>query len=116
VSAYEPLHPSVIQTLASLAATATIKGKPISLCGEIASDPVYTALLLGLGFRSFSVSPGRLLEIKHAVRSIDVAVADQLAATALSLGSAQEIRTCVQEEWSRRRPVSSPDLRATTLL
>jgi phosphoenolpyruvate-protein phosphotransferase (PTS system enzyme I) len=114
VSAYEPLHPSVIQILASLAVTASIKGKPISLCGEIASDPVYTALLLGLGFRSFSVSPGRLLEIKHAIRSIDMAVANQLAATSLSLGSGQEIRICVQEDWSRRRPVSSPDLRSAT--
>lgn len=107
-SAYEPLHPAVVQTLASLAATATAKGKPISLCGEIASDPVYTALLLGLGFRSFSVSPGRLLEIKHAVRSIDLTAAETLAARVFALGSVAEMRVLVQEEWSQRCPVSSP--------
>lgn len=113
-STYEPLHPAVVQILTSLATTAGIKGKPISLCGEIASDPVYTALLLGLGFRSFSVSPGRLLEIKYAIRSIDAAAASQLAAKALSLSSAQEIRRHVQDDWSRRRPVSSPDLGSAT--
>lgn len=109
-SAYEPLHPAVLQTLASLATTARSKGKPISLCGEIASDPVYTALLLGLGFRRFSVSPGRLLEIKHAIRSIDLTAASEFAANILSLSSVQKIRTQVQEDWVRRRPVSSPDL------
>lgn len=113
-STYEPLHPAVVQTLASLAATAGIKDKPISLCGEIASDPVYTALLLGLGFRSFSVSSGRLLEIKNAIRSIDLTAASQLASSVLSLSSVHEIRAQVQEDWSRRRPVSSPNLPSTT--
>lgn len=112
-STYEPLHPAVVQILASLAAATGIKGKPISLCGEIASDPVYTALLLGLGFRSFSVSPGRLLEIKHAIRSIEVTAANQLAAKVLTLSSTQEMRTHVQDDWNCRRPVCSPDLRST---
>jgi len=113
-SAYEPLHPAVLQTLASLATTARSKGKPISLCGEIASDPVYTAMLLGLGFRRFSVSPGRLLEIKHAIRSIDLTAASEFAANILSLSSVQDIRTQVQDDWNRRRPVSSPDIPSTT--
>ena len=73
-----------------------------------------TALLLGLGFRRFSVSPGRLLEIKHAIRSIDLTVASAFAANILSLSSVQDIRAQVQEDWNRRRPVSSPDLPSTT--
>jgi phosphoenolpyruvate-protein phosphotransferase (PTS system enzyme I) len=109
-SAYEPLHSAVLQTLATLATTARNKGKPISLCGEIASDPAYTILLLGLGFRRFSVSPGRLLEIKHAIRSIDSTAASEFAAGILSLNSEQEIRARVQDDWNRRRPVSSPEL------
>lgn len=109
-SAYEPLHPAVVQVLSGLAAAAETKGKPISLCGEIASDPAYTALLLGLGYRSFSVSPSRCLEIKHAIRSIDIAEASQLATKVLGLSSAHEIREQVQAEWNRRRPVSSVEL------
>lgn len=113
-SAYEPLHPAVLQTLASLATIARSKGKPISLCGEIASDPVYTALLLGLGFRCLSVSPGRLLEIKHAIRSIELTAASEFAANVLSLSSVQKIRAQVQEDWNRRRPVSPPDISSAT--
>lgn len=103
-----------LQMLATLATTARSKDKPISLCGEIASDPVYTALLLGLGFRRFSVSPGRLMEIKHAIRSIDLTAASEFASSVLSLSSVQDIRAQVQDNWSRRRPVSSPDLPSTT--
>jgi phosphotransferase system enzyme I (PtsI) len=114
-SNYEPLHPAVIRTLAALAITARTINKPISLCGEIAGDPRYTALLLGLGFRSFSVTPGRLLEIKHAIRSIDLRDAEQLAATALTLDSAPAIRALVEKDWQRRSPVSSPDISGATV-
>jgi predicted GNAT family acetyltransferase len=100
----------VVQVLSRLAAAAETKGRPISLCGEIASDPAYTALLLGLGYRSFSVSPSRCLEIKHAIRSIDLAEASQLASRVLALSSAHEIRAQVHAEWNCRRPVSSVEL------
>jgi len=108
--AYEPLHPAVIRTLSSLVATARAKGTPICLCGEIASDPALTALLIGLGFRQFSVSPGRLLDIKHAIRSSRLEDAAVLARTALSIGSTHDIRTLVEDDWGRRRPVSPPDI------
>jgi predicted GNAT family acetyltransferase len=109
-SSYEPLHPAVVQVLSRLAAAAETQRRPISLCGEIASDPAYTAVLLGLGYRSFSVSPSRCLEIKHAIRSIDLTEARQLSATALASSSAHVIRALVQEEWNRRRPVASLEL------
>lgn len=109
-SAYDPLHPAVLQTLASLAAVAGENGKSISLCGEMAGDPMYTALLLGLGFRQFSVNPGRLLEIKHAIRSIHISEAKGLARAALAADTAAGIRARVQDDWNRRRPVSPPDL------
>ena len=112
-SAYEPLHPAVLQVLATLAKAAKAKGKPICLCGEIASDPAYTTLLLGLGFRSFSVSPGRLLEIKHAIRSSRLSEAEELAGKVLPLTSVKEIKAHLQEDWNRRRPVSSPDIRTS---
>lgn len=109
-SAYEPLHPAVLQLLGTLATIAKAKGKPISLCGEIASDPVYTTLLLGLGYRSFSVSPGRLLDIKHAIRSTGLPDAEKLANQVLSSSLTREIKALVHDDWSRRRPVSSPNI------
>ena len=95
----------MLQVLATLAKAAKAKGKPICLCGEIASDPAYTTLLLGLGFRSFSVSPGRLLEIKHAIRSSRLSEAEELAGKVLPLTSVKEIKAHLQEDWNRRRPV-----------
>lgn len=111
-SAYEPLHPAVVRTLAALASTAGTKGKIISICGEVAGDPAFTALLLGLGFRNFSVTPGRLLEIKHAIRSVDLTAAETLTAQVLALSTTAEICALVQKEWNQRRPVTSPDLPA----
>lgn len=104
-NAYDPLHPAVLRILASLARTAQSAGKPISLCGEIASDPLYTALLLGLGFRHFSVTPERLLETKYAIRSIHLFKARELARKVLSLGTVHEIRAQIEEDWAARRPV-----------
>lgn len=113
-SAYEPLHPAVLQVLATLAEVAKTKGKPICLCGEMASDPANIALLLGLGFRSFSVSPGRLLEVKHAIRSIRLTEAEALAQTVLSLTSIQDIKARVKEDWNHRSPISSPVIRTSS--
>lgn len=114
VSTYDPLHPAVIQVLARLVRTATRKGKPISLCGEIASDPVYTKLLIGLGFRSLSVSPGRLLDIKHAIRSTHLCDAEDLARRVLQLSSTSDIRALVLDDWHRRSPVPSPPVESPT--
>lgn len=108
-SAYEPLHPAVLQVLAQLAKSA----KPICLCGEIASEPTYTNLLIGLGFRSFSVSPNRLLEVKHAVRSTSRDEAEVLAKNVLSSRTTREIKTHLQDDWDRRKPVSSPEIHPT---
>jgi len=114
-SPYEPLHPAVLQVLATLVTVAKAKGKPICLCGEIASDPAYTTLLLGLGFRSFSVSPVRLLEIKHAIRSTGLSEAEELAGKVLQLHSTRDIKAYLKDDWSRRSPVSSPTIPASAL-
>ena len=112
-SSYEALHPAVLQVLASLATVAKAKGKPICLCGEIAGDPAYTTLLIGLGFRSFSVSPGRLLEIKHAIRSTRLSEAEELAGKVLPLNSTRDIKAYLKDDWNRRSPVSSPTIPAS---
>jgi phosphotransferase system enzyme I (PtsI) len=91
-SYYEPLHPAVLQVLASLATEAKAKVRTISICGEIAGNPAYTQLLLGLGFRSLSVRPGELLEVKNAIRSTSVQHAEDLAKRVLQCDTIQEIK------------------------
>lgn len=96
-SYYEPLHPAVLQALLSLATTARKSGKNISICGEMAGNATYTALLLGLGFRSFSVGSGELLEVKNVIRSTYIDRAEALAAKILALNTVREIKACLHE-------------------
>ena len=97
-SYYEPLHPVVLQVLSSLATVARAKVKSISICGEMAGNPAYTPLLLGLGFRNLSVSPGELLEIKNTIRSTSLQQAEDLATRILQLDTIQEVKGCLRDE------------------
>jgi len=68
---YDPLHPAVLQLLANTIAQGAAAGKEVSLCGEMAGDPLYTRLLLGLGLRHFSMHPTQLLRVKQEVLRAD---------------------------------------------
>jgi phosphotransferase system enzyme I (PtsI) len=93
---YQPLHPAVLRLIHNLAESAAAAGRDLTICGEMAGNPAYTELLLGLGLRELSVAPGKLLDIKHAVRATDLGQARALAARALELGSVAEIEALVE--------------------
>ncbi len=65
---YDPLHPSVLRLVRTIIQAGNEAGIPVSMCGEMAGDPVFTRLLLGLGLRHFSMEPSQLLEIRQQVR------------------------------------------------
>ncbi|MDP3324214.1 MAG: phosphoenolpyruvate--protein phosphotransferase, partial [Hydrogenophaga sp.] len=60
---YDPVHPAVLQLLASTIAQCRAQGKGVSVCGEMAGDVAMTRLLLGLGLRSFSMHPSQILAV-----------------------------------------------------
>ena len=64
---YDPLHPGVLQLLATTIRAANAAGKPVSVCGEMAGDTTFTRLLLGLGLRSFSMHPAQILAVKQEI-------------------------------------------------
>jgi phosphotransferase system enzyme I (PtsI) len=70
---YDPLHPAVLRLLADTIAEARAQGKSVSVCGEMAGDPAFTRLLLGLGLRVFSMHPTQILAIKQEVIRADAA-------------------------------------------
>jgi len=92
---YDTYHPAVLRTIHLIVQTAHKKGKPVSVCGEMASDPKSTGLLLGLGVDVLSVTPRMYLKVKHTIRSLDFAACSQLAQQALTLSSCDEIRRLV---------------------
>lgn len=68
---YDPWHPAVLQLVAHTIRTARAAGKGVSVCGEMAGDPAFTDLLLGMGLRSFSMHPSQISSIKQRVLRAD---------------------------------------------
>jgi phosphoenolpyruvate-protein kinase (PTS system EI component) len=96
-SLYEPLHPAVLRAVASVVRVANQAGKPVSLCGEMAADPVCTLVLIGMGLRDLSMSAFFIPVIKRLVRSVDIAAAERVAAEALELATVKEVKRHVFE-------------------
>jgi phosphotransferase system enzyme I (PtsI) len=94
-SLYEPLHPAVLRTLAGIAATARAHGRPLSVCGEMAGQPLEAVLLVGLGFRALSMAPSAIPRVKEALRAVRAADAEALAARCLALSTCAEIQELV---------------------
>ena len=69
---YDPLHPAVLRLIAGTIAAGRAHGKPVCVCGEMAGDAAMTALLLGLGLRSFSMHPARILAVKQHILQSDI--------------------------------------------
>jgi len=76
---YNPLHPSVLRLIQFTTEAALRARIPISVCGEMAGDPRFTALLMGLGIRELSMSAHALGPVKQRVREIDLAAAQNRA-------------------------------------
>ena len=87
---YEPLHPAVLRTLARIAETAREHKRALSLCGEMAGQPLEAVLLVGLGFRELSMAPSAIPRVKAAVRAIREEDAREQAERCLSLRTREE--------------------------
>lgn len=70
---HDPLHPAILRLIRMTIEAGRTYGVPVSMCGEMAGNPRYIPLLLGLGLREFSMQPGSLLEIKELVRGAHIA-------------------------------------------
>ena len=69
---YNPLHPAVLRLIQFAVEAALRARKPVSLCGEMAGDPRFTALLLGLGIRDLSMAPSNVARVKERIRRLDM--------------------------------------------
>ena len=64
---YDPWHPAVLRLLSQTITQSRAAGKSVCICGEMAGDPAFTELLLGMGLRSFSMHPSQIASIKQTV-------------------------------------------------
>jgi phosphotransferase system enzyme I (PtsI) len=76
---YNPLHPAVLRLIQFSVQAALRAKKPVCLCGEMAGDPRYTALLLGLGITELSMAPANIPRVKQRIRALDMVAASRRA-------------------------------------
>jgi phosphotransferase system enzyme I (PtsI) len=88
---YEPLHPAIIRMLRLVARAGKRRALPVSVCGEMAADPVLLTLLVGLGLTEFSMAPTAIPLAKQALRGLHSDRAAHVAARALRAHTAAEI-------------------------
>ena len=88
---YDPLHPAVLRLIHTTLEAGHKAGIPVAMCGEMAGESRFAALLLGLGLREFSVHPANLLELKKIIAETDTAKLGDLTQHALDADSGSEI-------------------------
>jgi phosphoenolpyruvate-protein phosphotransferase (PTS system enzyme I) len=94
---YEPLHPAVLRLIRLVVRAGRRHRIPVSLCGEMASDPALLGLLVGLGLTEFSMTPAALPMAREAVRDLRADQARRLASHALTLATTEEIERYLYE-------------------
>jgi phosphotransferase system enzyme I (PtsI) len=101
---YKPLHPAVLRLIKLVIQTALREGKDITICGEMAADPLSALILLGFGLRKFSMNPIFIPRIKRALRSVELRTVEKIAEDALNLRTAQDIEEYVIEKILVKHP------------
>jgi len=94
---YEPLHPSLLRLIGDVARAARDAGIPVTVCGEMAGEPMIAPVLVGLGIRELSMSAVSVPEVKAAIRSVRRSDAEALVAKIRTLPTAPEVRAIVSD-------------------
>ena len=98
---YEPLHPAVLRMLRQVRRGAVRQGIPVSVCGEMASDPLLLRLLVGCGLTEFSMTPGALPMARRVIEETSAGDMARIAARVLTLGTVEEIERFLSDTIGR---------------
>jgi phosphotransferase system enzyme I (PtsP) len=96
---YEPLHPAVLSAVGEVVNVARGAGKQVCICGEMASDPMTTLLLLGMGLDQMSLSPLFIPVVRKLLRGSNYQTARHIAHDALQMASVQEVKGYLIERY-----------------
>jgi phosphotransferase system enzyme I (PtsI) len=108
-SLYHPLHPAVLRLITLTLQGAARAGRPVSLCGDMAGDPLCTQILLGLGLRDLSMTAGAIPQVKAAVRACRMTDAQALVTQVLQLDREGEIEALAARALAETLPIESSD-------
>ncbi|HXI20174.1 MAG TPA: phosphoenolpyruvate--protein phosphotransferase, partial [Gemmatimonadales bacterium] len=98
---FTPHHPAIVRELRDILNAARRASIPVSVCGEMASEPMSVVLLLGLGFRTLSVAPPALPLVKWVVRNVPIAMAERAAEAAVAADRPEEVTRALRETVQR---------------
>lgn len=101
---YHPLHPAILRMIRNVVDAAHAAGIRVGLCGEMAGEPLYSLILVGLGIDEMSMNSTSIPIVKSVLRGTKLAAARELAEQALSLATSTEIEQLVQEYMQTRYP------------
>jgi phosphotransferase system enzyme I (PtsI) len=96
---YSPLHPAVLRLLKQIAEAAKRHKIPVSICGEMAGEPLFVPILLGLGLNELSTNPQDIPMVKNAVRMVDAQQARAFVDQILTLSSAKQIEQMLKSTY-----------------
>ncbi|MDA3835739.1 MAG: phosphoenolpyruvate--protein phosphotransferase [Spirochaetales bacterium] len=99
---YQPLHPGVLRLVQMVIEKGHQAGVTVGMCGEMAADPLYAVVLLGLGLDEFSMSPAGIPEVKRIIRSVKLSEAQQLVQKIITMDSYEKINRYVRN-WMNER-------------
>ena len=94
---YNPLHPAVLRLIQFAIEAAARRGMPISVCGEMAGDPRFAPLLLGLGLRNLSMAPRNIPRVKQRIRNLDMVAATRRARAIMDQSDAARIAALLDD-------------------
>ncbi|MDD5044136.1 MAG: phosphoenolpyruvate--protein phosphotransferase [Candidatus Omnitrophica bacterium] len=95
---YEPTHPAVLRMIKNIIDSGHARGIWVGMCGEMASEPAFALLLLGLNLDEFSMPSFSIPTIKHIIRSVSSKEAHQIAQEALTLTMGREVEQFTQRK------------------
>jgi phosphotransferase system enzyme I (PtsP) len=96
---YEPLHPAVLQAVSHVYNVGRQAGKEVCICGEMASDPMATLVLIGMGLTELSLSPLFIPVVREIVRKVDFKTASLIAHDVLEMATVQKIKGYLIERY-----------------
>ena len=103
-SLYRAGDPSILRLIQMVIDAGRVEGIPVTVCGQMSSDPKFIPLLLGLGIRNVSVTPSSVPEVNDVVRNFSIDDAEQIAKHALSLDVARDVENFLRNELNRLCP------------
>jgi len=101
---YKPFHPSILRLIRFVITSSLNAGKDVTVCGEMAANPLLAISLLGLGLRTFSMNPIFIPKVKKALRAVEVRTVRRIVTQALTLRTAQETEEFLIEKLLVKHP------------